>query len=287
MTEETKKTENIGNKTNTAKSEDNNSWVRYWYFAEPTKNTYKLDGDRKPIINLKVDNGKIAIYLDENEKVEIIRLDINSKPKDSDLIAKQISTYVQSILRLTYAGYFKLSKVLMKAQDKSGGWLSESPKEFDVHQETHSPKFDKENFKVFSHFFSKKPEQTNLLAESIDAEANLIEKYSNLYKIIEYEYHLSGTRDAKTSLKLGGLRNIIRSFVHKGKSSDDLIDYIVDLRDKCNHLKKIPAGGKYGISFSDTEAMRELSDFIHIMQQICTKVISPNADFSLIDSAQK
>jgi len=273
--------EKIKNKVKKIKeTKDKKRWI-YFYFANPTQKEYALSDFGDSRLEFSINNAKVRIYNDKDDLVRILRIDVDVF--DDDKTPNYIKNTIQSVLKLTYAKDFLFSKFVVRANlsDDSNSDI----KNFRVKLRYTLPKrplFDEELIKGTINLFRKKPTQLDLLASNLDLQSNHIEKYCNLYKIIEFEYHLFNERDAKTILKKNiSFKKILSKYKYQDKSVDEFIDYIVDLRDKCSHLKKIGYKEAFGFSPSNIEHQRELSDLLPLMAKICAQVINPN--FEIIE----
>ena len=255
-----------------------NKIITYYYFNEPTKDKYTIGDDRTPIKEFTINDCKIKIYINEESLIEMLRIDIINPDRESDFIANYLKNYVQSLLRLSYSGNFKFSRFVMKHTGEFNNG-EEIPRvnsgNIKLEHANNKPQFNEHFFNVILPIFAEKTLQIELLANNLDDIDNPLDTYANLYKIIEFEFHPSEERGAKKSLKTSGFKNITEKFNFEGKTGEDLIDYIVDLRDKCNHLKKKGTGLKYGFSLSNINDKKEVQKFLPIMRKICAQAINP------------
>ncbi len=262
-----------------------NKLFTYHYYSEPVKDKYVFGDNRESLIDFTINDCKLRLYKDESGFIEMLQIEIINPDRDPDFIAHYLKQYVQAILRLCYAGYFKFSKVVSKM---SGEFNDETDKPkvntgtLDLTKEEHDPIFDSRIFLQMLQLFSKKPSQLDLLSSNLDFIDDPIGCYSSLYKIIEFEFHLrEDRRDTKVILKNSKLKNIATKFNYEGKTGDSLIDYIVDIRHKCDHLKDSKFGTKFGFSPSNINDVKEVKKFIPTMRKICAQVI--DTGFEVLD----
>ena len=254
-------------------------WV-YFYFANPTEKEYHLLDFGNPKLEISINDAQIKIYANKEGFVKILKIDTGVF--DDDKTPNYIKNTIQSVLRLTYAKDFSFSKFVVKAiYTDSNSDIGNFGIKLGYSQPK-KPSFNGELIKGTINLFKEKPTQLDLLANNLDLHSNHIERYSSLYKIIEFEYHLFNERDAKIILKKNKrFREILSKYNYQNKSVDELIDYLVDLRDKCSHFKKVGDKEAFGFSPSNIEHQRELSNILPLMAKICAQVITPN--FEIID----
>ena len=248
----------------------------YHFFSEPIKEEYTFGDDRKYLLEFSINDCKLRLYQDKDEFIEMLRIDIENPDRDPYFIAHYFKKYIQSILRLSYVMSFRFSKFqFLTVSEFDEG--KEKPKvntgTIKLQMENTNLIFNKEHFIGMLKQFSKKPTQIDLLSSSLDYISDPINSYSNLYKIIEYEFHASGDKGAKQILKNSAFKIIVGKFTYDKKTGNTLIDLIVDLRDKCNHLKNGKFGTKFGFSPSNINDIKEIQKFIPTMQKICAQVI--------------
>lgn len=251
----------------------------YFYFANPLKEKDYSADPSKICFEFEINKKKIRLYKDDEGFVEILRIDAGYEKEEIE--ANQIKSFIQSILKLSYARDFSFSPLIFRANYEDESEIEEGVRLKLFWGKKEKPQFNKDTAKKMFHFFREKPNQLILLANNLDIKTNHIERYTNLYKIIEFEYHFSNMRNAKEILKgNGGFREIVSKYSYKDKSVDELIEYLVELRDKCSHFKKKEEGTPYGFSSSNIEHQRELSSFLPTMIKICAKVISPGFEIT-------
>lgn len=260
----------------------------YYYFCEPTREEYVIGDVRKSILVFHIGEHKLQLYTDENKKIDMLRIDILKTDEDSNSVAHTLKQYVQSVLRLCYEGGFKFSRLQFKAVNEYDSEKETEPSMpeglFKLTHEVHKPVFNDKLFLGMLHTFSQKPIQLDLFCSKLDYIDDPLTCYSNLYKIIEFEYHSAEEiKKAKDILKKSTLMKIAKEINHEGKTGEDLINYIVDLRNECDHLKrsKFGNGKKFGFSSANLKDTAKIQRFIPLMRKICAKVIDPT--FEILD----
>ena len=81
----------------------------YYYFSEPIKEEYDVSDERKPILKFNLNGCDISIYSDNEERIDMVKVYMDRPKDEPDLIANAIKSYIQSILRLSYALDFRIS----------------------------------------------------------------------------------------------------------------------------------------------------------------------------------
>jgi len=264
---------------------EKNKFYSYNYYSEPVKDKYTFGDDRKALIEFSINDCMLKLYQDENKHIEMLRIDIVNPDRDSNFIAHYLKNYVQSVLRLSYAMDFKFSRIISKM---IGEFTDEKDKPkvntgtFDLTKEKKEPIFNAQMFSQMLNLFSKKAPQIDLFTSDLDFINDPIGCYFNLYKIIEFEFHLSeDRRKTKEILKASPLKQITNKFTFDNKTGNDLIEYIIDTRHKCDHLKDSKFGTIFGFSQSNINDVKEVQKFIPTMRKICAKVIDKG--FEILD----
>ncbi|MBI2655456.1 hypothetical protein HYX06_03470 [Candidatus Woesearchaeota archaeon] len=251
----------------------------YYFFSEPIKDNYDFRDDREFLIEFTINNCKLRLYKDQSNFIEMLKIEIINSDREPDFIAHYFKRYIQAVLRLCYLVEFKFSKVSSKmigefSDETDKPKLKEGKFIFTI--ENVVPVFNRQMFLNMLQLFSKKPSQVDLLSSNLNFIDDPIGSYSNLYKIIEFEFHRSDDkRDTKIILKASKLKEIVTKFNYEGKTGDSLIDYIVDMRHKCDHMKGSEFDTKFGFSPSNINDIKEVQKFIPTMIKICAHVIDP------------
>lgn len=276
----------MGEERKTAENKKEITKHYYFYLKEPVQERYYEILHTEPKLSFKLNDILVKFYsLNEKVPVELMVFEIDESKGDHELIANSLKEYITSIIKLTYSLEFKFSHIqprVNKTYFKGEPEPNIDDVGFRFEYKPTDLRFNKENFLRFLQYFSQKPLEVELFTESLDFTSNPLIRYAQLYKIIEFTYHFEGMPKAKSILKGSSFAEVCHKFNYDGKTGNELIDFIVDLRDKCDHLKKrTNKKEKYGFALSNIHDRRLVHNFIPTMQKICAKVISPDLEVQI------
>lgn len=226
-----------------------------------------------PKINLE--GCEIEFVVDQDKKFNKISVLAPGKILESENIAHSLARYVCNYIEkefgsCVFKGLARANEIPETQEEKDGaktGLITLSARCCIVKG---IQKADLSESKIKRFWPNRKA--LNTLAEA-KRETETIDKYAKFYKVIEFLY---SPRTGKTTddLKKSSFPNYISSITkrfpspYQHKTADEIIDELVNARNKCDHLKK-----KFGYSSDEIQDLKEVDSLLPVIAEIANYVL--------------
>lgn len=250
-----------------------------------TRHIYSLESSIKmhdKSAKVQLDNCDICINANKEGYIATLTVTIPAEAYKSTSKAHTVSTYVVDFLQYKYGsckiiGYDGFEEIGETEEEKLKPKKVGRTFTVDTIIRADLPEnYDDINLRSLWHVNKALGEWAN--AERVTLGAD---KYTHYFKIIEDLYVPEGARKIKCILKQSPIREIIQQYVTEQNlpyCPDNLIDNLVDLRDKCSHLKqsKSQKQGRQQFGYSHTvlPELQEINKMIPIIREIARRVLN-------------
>jgi len=249
----------------------------YEYFlVEPTQEKYVDNDSIEPLFITKVEIKKkiyeVALFSTQNRiymlRIMIPNLENEVMPEEDVCHVQEIKEHMLSVLRITYSSKVSIFPISIRCFGEQG-----NPPGLSIDfKESINPDFKIDKQNILSTFIATSGvrHQIKLISDSQDRRIPLQYQYLSLYKLLELEFkQRGGWQEPEFSKFLSKFKD---DFLKGGVTKKNLKNYIIELRDKCAHIKNKKE--IFGVTELNAKSTIEIERFLPFLIYICTSLLN-------------